>query len=328
MGNSFYSLNIRSGVYAVELFATAGLTANYSLGYPVVPPTDGQSMRWDATNNTFVWYTPSTGSGNGTVTSVALTAPNIFTVSGSPVTTSGTIALALASQAANTVFAAPSGASGAPTFRALTNADIPTGIDASKITGTLQRANIPNGTNATSFQLNGVNGVTLSNDAGSLRVFGADGTTLMDVYCRSLFVTNQVETTNTTTVNLGDSILLLNANFTTGTPSIDGGFTVRRGSSTNASFLWDEASDRFVAGLEDNKLPLDRWATVAITNASLTSGSYTFTHNLRKQFPEVIVTDNNNRKIELNITYNSVDACVVDFTRVGALTGTWNITAS
>jgi hypothetical protein len=59
--------------------------------------------------------------GLGTVTSVALALPNsIFTVSGSPVIASGTLAATLASQAAGRVFAGPaSGADVAPTFRQL-----------------------------------------------------------------------------------------------------------------------------------------------------------------------------------------------------------------
>jgi hypothetical protein len=68
----------------------------------------------------------------GTVTSVALSLPDIFTVSGSPVSSSGTLSAALASQTAATVFAAPAGSSGAPTFRALVAGDIPT-LTASKI---------------------------------------------------------------------------------------------------------------------------------------------------------------------------------------------------
>ena len=68
----------------------------------------------------------------GTVTSVALSLPDIFTVSSSPITASGTLSAVLASQTAATVFAAPSGAAGAPTFRALVAGDIPT-LTASKI---------------------------------------------------------------------------------------------------------------------------------------------------------------------------------------------------
>lgn len=67
------------------------------------------------------------GAGTGTVTSVALTAPSQFAVGGSPVTTSGTLALSWNAQNANKVLAGPTnGADAAPTFRALVAADIPT----------------------------------------------------------------------------------------------------------------------------------------------------------------------------------------------------------
>lgn len=86
-------------------------------------------LREDAT-----WQLPPVTSVNGltgavsvgTVTSVALGAPGMFTVSGSPVTASGTLTLALANQNANLVFAGPaSGAAAAPTFRSLVAADLP-----------------------------------------------------------------------------------------------------------------------------------------------------------------------------------------------------------
>lgn len=65
----------------------------------------------------------------GTVTSVALAAPaSILTVSGSPVTTAGTLTLSLATQTANTVWAGPtSGGAATPTFRSLVTADLPAG---------------------------------------------------------------------------------------------------------------------------------------------------------------------------------------------------------
>lgn len=66
------------------------------------------------------------GTSSGTVTSVALSLPNLFTVSGSPVTSSGTLTASLATQSANVVFAGPSsGSAAAPTFRALASGDIP-----------------------------------------------------------------------------------------------------------------------------------------------------------------------------------------------------------
>ena len=65
--------------------------------------------------------------GAGTVTSVALSLPtSIFDVSGSPVTTSGTLSATLDTQTANYVWAGPTtGAAATPTFRALVAGDIP-----------------------------------------------------------------------------------------------------------------------------------------------------------------------------------------------------------
>jgi hypothetical protein len=68
----------------------------------------------------------SGGTGTGTVTSVALTVPAILSVSGSPITGSGTLAVTLATETANEVFAGPaSGSAADPTFRALAAADLP-----------------------------------------------------------------------------------------------------------------------------------------------------------------------------------------------------------
>lgn len=77
-------------------------------------------------NNTWGACSSGGGGGSGTVTSVALSAPAIFTLSGSPITTSGTFTLGLATQIANTVWAGPTtGSAAAPAFRALVDADIP-----------------------------------------------------------------------------------------------------------------------------------------------------------------------------------------------------------
>jgi hypothetical protein len=62
---------------------------------------------------------------SGGVSSVAMTVPSIFAVAGSPVTSSGTLAVTLATQAAAIVFAGPtSGGAATPTFRALVATDL------------------------------------------------------------------------------------------------------------------------------------------------------------------------------------------------------------
>lgn len=91
-------------------------------------------------DNGVTWDTVS-GAGSGTVTSVDLTMPAEFSVSGNPITTSGTLAVAKANQSANLVYAGPSsGGAAAPTFRAVAAADLPLGsssaFGAVKVDGT------------------------------------------------------------------------------------------------------------------------------------------------------------------------------------------------
>lgn len=83
-------------------------------------PSSANFLRGDGT-----WAT--TGVGTGTVTSVALALPtNVFDISGSPVTSSGTLTATFDTQTANTVFSGPTtGSAAAPTFRGLVLADIP-----------------------------------------------------------------------------------------------------------------------------------------------------------------------------------------------------------
>lgn len=97
--------------------------------------------------------TASVTLGTGTVTSVDLAVPSWLTVSGNPVTGSGTITIApTASQTANRFLATPDGVAGTVGLRAIAAGDVPS-LDASKITtGTLGAARLGSGTaNAGTF---------------------------------------------------------------------------------------------------------------------------------------------------------------------------------
>ena len=99
----------------------AGAGGGLALGAPITGGTNGYVL-YD--NAGFLGF--EAVSGTGTVTSVAQTVPSFLSVSGSPVTTNGTLAITLATEAANVVFAGPaSGGAVAPTFRALVAADLP-----------------------------------------------------------------------------------------------------------------------------------------------------------------------------------------------------------
>lgn len=78
---------------------------------------------------------PPSGGGSGTVTSVGLSLPSIFNVTGSPVTTNGTLTATLVDQNANYVLAGPvSGPAATPSFRLLGPSDI-TGGSANTFAG-------------------------------------------------------------------------------------------------------------------------------------------------------------------------------------------------
>lgn len=68
------------------------------------------------------------------VESVGLSMPNIFSVSGSPVTSSGTLAVTLVSQSQRLFLGSPNSGSGAPTFRTIQGSDI-ANLATSHITG-------------------------------------------------------------------------------------------------------------------------------------------------------------------------------------------------
>lgn len=110
-----YSWGIVSGASSSPVTVIQGATFPTQTGHAgQVLTTNGTDVSWTAV------------AGSGTVTSVGLTVPNIMSVSGSPVTAAGTLAVSLATQSANTVLAGPTnGASAAPTMRSLVAADLP-----------------------------------------------------------------------------------------------------------------------------------------------------------------------------------------------------------
>jgi hypothetical protein len=111
---------------------TAFLADIKTVGFFYSPNNGGSGPTTHAEALIFYWYsgvepapTPPVP-GGGTVTSVAMSMPSEFAVSGSPITSNGSFAVSLVNQTANTVWAGPSsGGAASPTFRALTATDIP-----------------------------------------------------------------------------------------------------------------------------------------------------------------------------------------------------------
>ncbi|PWU19774.1 MAG: hypothetical protein C5B49_05200 [Bdellovibrio sp.] len=106
------------------------------------------------------------GGGGGTVTSVGLAGSSLFSITGSPITSNGTLNLGLTSQGGNMILASPSGGSGTPAFRALTLADIPV-LPATAISGGTFSASLIPGLDA-SHIVSGTIGNSLLNASPSL----------------------------------------------------------------------------------------------------------------------------------------------------------------
>ena len=61
----------------------------------------------------------------------------------------------------------------------------------------------------------------------------------------NLIVSGTSTTVNTEEINLADNIIRLNSNYSGSSPTEDGGIEIERGSVDNASFYWDESTDRW-----------------------------------------------------------------------------------
>lgn len=177
--------------------------------------------------------------GAGTVTSVALSLPtSIFDVSGSPVTTSGTLTATLDTQTANYVWAGPTtGAASAPTFRALVAGDIPD----------LSSTYLP------------TTGGTISSN---LTVSG------------NLTVNGTTTTVNSTTVDVKDKNITLGNVATPTDTTADGGGISLLGATTK-TFNWLDATDSWTSS-EDIDLASGKVyrinGTTVLTGSSLGTG--------------------------------------------------------
>jgi hypothetical protein len=132
-------------------FAVAGSPVTSNGTFAITKNNEAANTFWGAPNGAagvpvfrpLVMADLPSAVGTGTVTSVGLSLPAEFTVTGSPVTTSGTLTVTTANETANTVWAGPSsGGSAAPAFRALAAADLPAASSIS-VNGTLV-ANVVN----------------------------------------------------------------------------------------------------------------------------------------------------------------------------------------
>lgn len=86
-----------------------------------------------------------------------------------------------------------------------------------------------------------LDGTTITTDNGSDLTLG-DNAGVDVIVAGNLTVQGTTTTVNSTTVELGDNIIVLNKD-ATGTPSANAGIEVERGDSANVSLIWNETTD-------------------------------------------------------------------------------------
>lgn len=116
------STNAVNGTLTIANGGTGKTDANSALNalLPDQSASANKCLMTDGTNTSWAAF------GVGSVTSVGLSMPAEFTVSGNPITSAGTITVTAASQSQNLVYASPDGSSGTPSFRSLVANDVPT----------------------------------------------------------------------------------------------------------------------------------------------------------------------------------------------------------
>ena len=270
---------------------TAGSSARFPHGVAPTAPVDGDL--WSTTAGFFIRVNGVTvgplGSGSGGVTSVGLALPAEFTVSGSPVTTTGTLTGSWANQNANLVFAGPgTGVAAVPAFRALVAADIP-GLPWSIITSglptTLAGYGITNGatngavtasgltmttatllgrTTAATGAIEGITiGANLTLSAGVLSAAGGGSGTVTSVGITVpaflSVVGSPVTTAGTLSVSFSGTAIPL-ANGGTGSTAFTAGSVVFSNGTVltqdNANLFWDDTNNRLGIGTAAPGYPL------------------------------------------------------------------------
>lgn len=250
--------------------------------------TTTSALGYNTATNAFSCITVAVGT--GTVTSAALALPAIFSVAGSPITTSGTFTVTLATETANTVWAGPSsGGAVTPTFRALVNADLPlSGVGAATyakvtvntrgvVTAASAQITLTTDVTGTLPMANGGTGVTVAGDDTVLVGSGAAWVAATLPNC-TYGLTAYTQATNlfSCPTSLAASAAGVGTLGTTALPYAS--LVIGTAATNNLSVTPAAFAAGVVATVDDPalaavKLPLVRRGTIAFTSAAIGAGT-------------------------------------------------------
>ena len=130
--------------------------------------------------------------------------------------------------------------------------------------------------------------ITIGTDAGDTVGFAGNV-----AVTGNLTVSGTTTTVNSETVTINDNIIVLNNN-ESGTPSQNGGIEIERGTSTNASLIWNESQDKWYAGLAGAEYEiLTSNSTLNAATLNSQAASYYLNYNNFSNTPTIPSAANN-----------------------------------
>lgn len=138
-----------------------------------------------------------------------------------------------------------------------------------------------------------------------------------------LTVDGVVKQVSTETIQLEDSIIVLNNN-ETGTPSQNAGIEVERGTSVNVTLLWNETSDKWEIFDGINTYQIVRKYSTTITGTGVAT-TFGVTHGLGTKDVQIQVFDSDYKVIEAEFVSASITLVNINFNQPPALDVTYKV---
>lgn len=200
------------------------------------------------------------------------------------------------------------GTTDSPSFASLTLTG-DAAVNGGDVTTTASTASIFNA-NATTLNIGGA--------ATAINIGSASGDTTVNnnlVVSGDLTVNGNTTTLNTSTLEVEDNIIMLNKGVT-GSPSLDAGIIVERGTSADVQILWNETSDSWTFTNDGSTYHsmVRKHSADILGSTSSPQTTYTISHNFGTRDVQVQVYDADTyEEVEVDIVRNTTSAVDIIF---------------
>lgn len=167
----------------------------------------------------------------------------------------------------------------------------------------------------------GTNGSLTIKNSNSDDVLTVVGSTKLATFAGDVSINGNLNVQGTLTainkqeIDIADNTIVLNSNFTTGTPSQDAAITVKRGSANDVNIIWSEGNkDWTLTNDGNNYFAIARKAVFTVGDTSNTS--FDVVHNLGTRDLTVQVRENNAEYnlVETDVAFKDDNTVTVAFT--------------